>query len=174
MKLKKQLRSVPVALLSLVVLGSVAAMAQKRFSIIRAFARPEVKVMLSGSVERDKKNLSFDESGTVKSGEIMNWTITSTNEGNAPARDYKAVGNIPAGTQVVAGSVSADGSAKVTYSIDHGKSFSAQPTIEEKQADGSTKKVAAPTSMYTQIRYEWADPLNEGARLSAFYKVRLN
>jgi len=174
MNLKKQLRPVPVVLASLVVLGSVAAMAQKRFMIIRTAARPEVQVVLSGSVERDKKAISLDESVTVNRGEIMNWTITSTNEGNAPARDYKAVGIIPAGTQIVAGSVSADGSAKVTYSIDNGRSFSAQPTIEEKQADGSTKKVAAPTSMYTQIRYEWADPLNEGAKLSAFYKVRLN
>lgn len=174
MKLKKQLRPLPIVLVSLIVLGSVAAMAQQRFHIIRAVARPEVKVMLSGSVERDQKNIPLDQSVTVNRGELMNWTITSTNEGNAPARDYKAVGIIPNGTQIVAGSVSADGSAKVTYSIDHGKSFSAQPTIEEKQADGSTKKVPAPTSMYTQIRYEWADPLNEGAKLSAFYKVRLN
>jgi uncharacterized repeat protein (TIGR01451 family) len=137
-------------------------------------ARPEVKVMLSGSVERDSKLVSLAESVTVNRGEVMNWTITSTNEGNAPAREYKAVGVIPAGTQIVPGSVSADGSAKVTYSIDNGKSFSAQPMVDERQADGSTKKVAAPASMYTQIRYEWADPLNEGARLSAFYKVRLN
>jgi uncharacterized repeat protein (TIGR01451 family) len=137
-------------------------------------ARPEVKVVLSGSIERDKKPISLTETVTVKSGEVMSWTITSTNEGNAPAREYKATGVIPAGTQFVAGSVSADGSAKVTYSIDNGKSFSAQPTVDEKQPDGSTKKVAAPTSMYTQIRYEWADPLNQGARLSANYKVRLN
>ena len=174
MKLKKQLRPAPIVLVSLIVLSTVAAMAQKRFSIIRSAVRPEVKVMLSGSVERDRKNIALDESVTVNRGEVMSWTITSANEGNAPARDYKAVGVIPPGTQVIAGSVSADGSAKVTYSIDNGKSFSAQPTVDEKQADGSTKKVPAPTSMYTQIRYEWADPLNEGAKLSAFYKVRLN
>jgi uncharacterized repeat protein (TIGR01451 family) len=173
MKLKKQLPSTPIILAALVLLGSVAAVAQKQFMVIRT-ARPEVKVVLSGSVERDKKTLSLDESGMVKSGEVMNWTISSTNEGSAPAREYKVVGVIPPGTQVVPGSISADGSVKVTYSIDHGKSFSAQPTVEERQADGSLKKVAAPTSMYTQIRYEWADPLNEGARLSAFYKVRLN
>jgi uncharacterized repeat protein (TIGR01451 family) len=173
MKLKKRLGPVPVVLAALLVLGSAAAVAQKRFMIIRS-TRPDVKVVLSGSVERDKKHLSLDQSVTVKSGEVMNWTITSTNEGDAPAREYKAIGVVPAGTQFVAGSVSADGSAKVTYSIDNGRNFSAQPTIEEKQADGSTKRVPAPTSMYTQIRYEWADPLNEGAKLSAFYKVRLN
>lgn len=173
MKLKKLLRPVPIVLASLLVLGTAAAVAQTKFMVIRT-ARPEVKVMLSGSVERDSKLVSLAESGTVNRGEVMNWTITSTNEGNAPAREYKAIGIVPAGTQIVPGSVSADGSAKVTYSIDNGKNFSAQPMVDEKQADGSTKKVAAPTSMYTQIRYEWADPLNEGARLSAFYKVRLN
>lgn len=173
MKLKKHLRPVPLVLTLVLVLSGAAAVGQKRFMVIRN-ARPEVKVALSGSVERDQKPISLDESVTVKSGEIMNWTITSTNEGNAPAREYKAIGVIPAGTQFVGGSVSADGSAQVTYSIDNGKSFSAQPTIEEKQPDGSTKRVLAPASMYTQIRYEWADPLNEGARLSAFYKVRLN
>jgi len=28
--------------------------------------------------------------------------------------------------------------------------------------------------MYTQVRYEWADPLNVGSKLNASYKVRLN
>jgi hypothetical protein len=76
--------------------------------------------------------------------------------------------------QLIAGSVSADGTASVTYSIDNGKSFLAEPTIDEKQADGSVKRVPAPVSMYTQIRYEWIDPLNQGARLNASYRVRLN
>lgn len=172
MKLKQSLRWAPVALVSLLVLSGAVALAEKRFMVISP--RPDVKVMLAGSVQRDQALISLDEKVTVNRGEIMNWTITSMNEGNAPAREYKTIGVIPAGTQIVAGSVSADGSAKVTYSIDNGRSFSAQPTIEEKQADGSMKKVPAPTSMYTQIRYEWADPLNEGARLVASYKVRLN
>ncbi len=116
----------------------------------------------------------MQEAATVKSGEVMDWTITSTNEGNAPARDYKAVGVVPPGTEFVAGSVTVDGTATVTYSIDRGKSFSERPTIDERQPDGTIKKVAAPTSMYTQIRYEWADPLEQGAKRNATYKVRLN
>ena len=135
--------------------------------------RPMVKVLLAGMVERDKSRVPVEEADLVKSGEIMDWTITSVNEGNAPARDYKAVGVVPSGTQFIAGSVNADGSVTVTYSIDNGRSFTGQPTVEEKQADGSTKKVAAPTSMYTQIRYEWADPLSQGTKLNASYKVRL-
>jgi uncharacterized repeat protein (TIGR01451 family) len=170
--IKKHLGTLPVVVVCLLVLGSAVTFAQKRF-MLRLTGRPEVKVLLSGVVERDKGLVSVEEAGTVKSGEVMNWTITSMNQGSAPAHDYKAIGTVPPGTQFVAGSVTADNSAKVTYSIDNGVSFSDQPTIEEKQPDGSTRKVPAPASMYTRISYEWADPLDQGAKLNATYKVRL-
>ncbi|HKZ02137.1 MAG TPA: hypothetical protein VJ180_07855 [Pyrinomonadaceae bacterium] len=170
--IRKRAHTVPAVAVCLLVLGSAAAFAQKKFMILTP-GRPEVKVLLAGAVERDKGRISLEKAESVKSGEVMHWTITSMNEGNAPARDYRAVGIVPAGTELVAGSVSADGSATVSYSIDNGKSFSAQPTVDEKQPDGSTRKVAAPISMYTQIRYEWADPLTQGIKLNAFYKVRL-
>lgn len=173
MKIKKIFRALPVVTLSLVALGGAVAVAQKKFMVLRV-ARPEVKVLLSGSLERDHSRIPLEEATLVKSGEIIDWTIASVNEGNAPAREYKTIGAVPKGMQFIAGSVSADGSATVTYSIDNGKNFSADPIIEEKQADGSIKRVPAPVSMYTQIRYEWADPLNQGAKLNASYKVRLN
>lgn len=173
MRLVKQVGTLPVITLCLLVLGSAAAVAQRKFVILRT-GRPDVKILLSGVVERNNAPVPVEKATIVNSGEIMDWTITSKNEGDAPAREYKAVGVVPPGTQLVAGSVSADGSARVTYSIDQGRSFYAQPTVDEKQPDGSTKKVPAPVSMYTHIRYEWSDPLNQGAQLSAFYKVRLN
>jgi uncharacterized repeat protein (TIGR01451 family) len=108
----------------------------------------------------------------VNPGEVLDWTMTSENGGTAPALNYKAVGHIPRGTEFVSGSAKADGAAAV-YSIDGGKSYSPQPTIEQKQADGSVKRVPAPISMYTDIRYEWADPLAQGGKLSASYKVRV-
>ena len=45
--------------------------------------------------------------------------------------------------------------------------------IDEKQADGTIKKVAAPVSMYTQVRFEWADPLAAGGKMVASYQVRV-
>ena len=62
----------------------------------------------------------------------------------------------------------------MTFSIDNGKSFSSTPMVDERQADGSVKKVAAPVSMYNQIRYSWSAPLSEGEKRNASYKVRLN
>jgi uncharacterized repeat protein (TIGR01451 family) len=170
--LKKNSYRLPLVALSLLVLGSAVAFAQQKFMVASA-GRPMLKVNLSGAVERDGGRVAVEKAGTVKSGEVLDWTITSENEGTASAHEYSSTGVIPAGTQFVAGSATADGSTTVSYSIDNGKSFATQPQVDERQADGSTKKVAAPVSMYTHVRYTWADPVAQGAKVNAAYKVRL-
>ena len=170
MKSKKRFSAALMAALTLMVAGA-AGFAQRHFMLSNA-ARPEVKMQLAGMVERESALVALDKATVVSQGEILDWTITSENSGNAAALDYKAVGHIPQGTTYVADSAKADG-AKALYSIDGGKSYSAQPMIEVKQADGSIKRVPAPVSMYTEIRYEWADPLAQGGKLSASYKVRV-
>ena len=170
---KKYTTTLPLIALSLLILGSAAGFAQNKFMMLRT-GRPVVKVMLSGTVERDNARVPVEKAAMVKSGETLNWTITSVNEGNASANEYSAVARIPAGTQFVAGSASAEQSAAVTFSVDNGKSFSALPTVDQRQADGTVKKVPAPLSMYNQVRYTWATPLNEGNTVNASYKVRVN
>jgi len=170
LKSKKKFAAISAATLSLLMLGA-GAFAQKHFMLANAL-RPDVKVQLSGSVKRESANVPLEKSTVVNPGEILDWTMTSENDGNAAALNYKAVGHIPHGTQFVAGSAKAEGAFAV-YSIDGGKSYSPQPTIDEKQADGSIKRVPAPVSMYTDVRYEWADPLAQGGKLSASYQVRV-
>ncbi|HEX8143457.1 MAG TPA: hypothetical protein VF553_12725 [Pyrinomonadaceae bacterium] len=172
LKLKRKMRSLVFASLCLVVLSGAAAFAQRQMSFAER-GRPEVKVLLTGAVERGGETVPVEKAQSVNPGEILRWTIASANDGNAPAREYRAIGQIPGGTTLVAGSATADGTATVVYSIDNGKTYSATPMVEEKQADGSVKLVPAPVSMYTQIRYEWADPLAGGSRLNASYKVRV-
>ena len=170
LKSKKRIGVLFVAALTLLAFG-VAGFAQKHF-MLAAAARPEVKIQLAGAVERNSSIVMLEKTTVVNPGEILDWTITSENAGNAAAIEYKTVGHIPHGATFVADSAKADG-AKTVYSIDGGKSYSAQPMIEVKQADGSVKRVPAPASMYTEIRYEWADPLVQGGKLSASYKVRV-
>jgi uncharacterized repeat protein (TIGR01451 family) len=171
MKSKNRTRTLVLAALCLLVLGgAAAAYAQRKMA---KTGRPDVKVLLTGAIERGGEVLPVEKAQTVNPGEILQWTITSQNDGDAPARQYKAVGQIPRGTTLVAGSTTADGSATVVYSIDNGKTYSATPMVEEKQADGSVKLVPAPVSMYTQLRYEWSDALAGGGKLNASYKVRV-
>lgn len=171
-KLSRRFRALPVAVLCLLVVGGAVAFAQRQYTKAKN-GRPEIKVVLSGAVERNSGRLPVEKVSSVMPGETLDWTITSQNEGNAPAHQYKTVGQIPQGTTFIAGSATADGTASVTYSIDNGQTYTAQPTIEEKQADGSMKRVPAPVSLYTQVRYEWSDPLADGGKLAASYKVRV-
>lgn len=135
--------------------------------------RPLVKIFLAGVIERNNKKISVENAGPVDPGEVVRFTMNSVNDGSAPAREYRAVGQIPRGTIFIEGSASGDRNTRVSYSIDDGQKFSAQPMIDEKQADGTIKKVAAPISMYTQVRFEWADPLAAGGKLVASYQVRV-
>src|SRR5882672_8577113 len=96
--IKKYSSTLPAVALCVLILGSAVALSQKKFMMLRS-ARPEVKIMLSGVVERDDNKVPVEKAALVKSGEIMDWTITSVNEGNAPATEYKAIGKVPAGTQ---------------------------------------------------------------------------
>lgn len=172
-RLKKKFGLLMPLALCLLVLGGVGALAQRQLLPGGAVARPEVKIALSGSVEREGKQISLDKAQAVQQGEILSWQITSANEGDGAARDYKTVGHIPAGTSFVAGSAAGENGSTVTYSIDGGKTYSTQPIIAEKQADGTVKQVPAPASMYTEVRYEWSDALAAGGKLSASYKVRV-
>jgi uncharacterized repeat protein (TIGR01451 family) len=171
--LKTKSRVIVFAALALLALSTAAAFAQKQLAARSVGGHPEVKVMLTGSVARGDEAVALDKAGSVHPGEILDWKIVSSNDGDAAARQYKTVAHIPAGTSLIAGSASAEYGAQVTYSIDNGKSFAAQPTIEEKQADGTLKQVPAPISLYTQVRYEWSDPLAAGSTLTASYKVRV-
>src|SRR5262245_18788439 len=107
LKSKKRISILFVAALTLMLAG-VAGFAQRHFLLARA-ARPEVKVQLSAAVERDSKAIALDKDTVVNPGEILDWTITSENDGNVDALQYKAVGHIPHGTAFVAGSAKADG-----------------------------------------------------------------
>ena len=160
----------------LIVVSGMATFARSRaaaslFSV--AAPRPLVKVTLNGAVIRDGNEVPLAKAGSVTPGEVLHWVITSENDGDGAAREYKSVGNIPKGTLLVAGSTVADGAVSVTYSIDEGKSYATQPVIEEKQPDGSVKRVPAPISMYTQVRYEWSDALGAGGKLNASSRVRV-
>ena len=170
-KSKKSFSVSLMAALTMMIAGA-AGFAQRHFMLSNA-TRPDVKMRLSAAVERDSGAVPLSKETVVNPGDVLDWTITSENDGNAQAVEYKAVGHIPRGTTFVAKSAKADGAANALYSIDGGKSYSPQPLIEEKQADGSTKWVAAPVSMYTDVRYEWADPLAPGGKLSASYRVRV-
>jgi uncharacterized repeat protein (TIGR01451 family) len=177
---------------ALLLVGSAVAFAQHNATLTRIFAstatvvttdsrpvvreigtnRPLIKLSLTGAVERDSKLVSVEKAGAVTPGEVVNFTMNSVNEGSAAALEYRATGQIPKSAIFVLGSAQSEGAA-VTYSIDEGQKFSTTPMINEKQADGTIKKVPAPVWMYTQLRFEWTGPLAADGKNVASYQVRV-
>lgn len=168
-----KVRLVALVVFGLLVIGGAVVFAERQHAATSREQRPDVNILLAGAVERNAERVNLEQAGQLTPGEVIDWTIHSRNQGAAAARDYKAVGLVPAGTVFVAGSAEAEKGGAVTYSIDGGQSFSAQPTVEQRQADGTIKRVPAPVSRYTHVRYEWAAPLNAGDQVSATYKVRV-
>ncbi len=159
--------------LGLVFLGGVAVFASKGGESILSFLRPSVNINLSGTVSRDEGKIDLNKAGDVRPGEIIEWKIESENSGDGAASNYKAIGQVPNGTEYVAGSANAQDSPVVEYSIDGGRNFSERPLIKVKQPDGSDKQVPAPASMYTQVRFSWSNPIDSGKKFNAYYSVRV-
>jgi len=161
--------------IAILALSGMIAFAATNEKIGRALniLRPDVKVQISGVVQRADKYFSVEKVKAVNAGEILDWNIRSVNKGNAAAENYRVVGRIPEGTSFVADSAKSSQPSRVTYSIDGGKEFSLKPMMDMKQADGSVKKVPAPVSMYTHLKYEWKAPLAVDEKIDAAYRVRV-
>ena len=189
-RLFKKTGRVLLAVFGLLLIGGAVAFAQHDATLTRilnptnvaagrsafqevASKRPLVKLVLTGAIERDSKKIAVEKAGPVKPGEVVSFTMNSVNEGSAPARQYRTVGQIPKSSTFVAGSAQGDSNTEITYSINGGQEFSSTPMIDQKQADGTMKKVAAPVSMYTQVRFEWANPIAAGGKVVASYQVRV-
>jgi uncharacterized repeat protein (TIGR01451 family) len=164
----------PHRLITLIITGMVLLGAAV---VCLAQGRPGVKSTLSGFVERKQdgraQEIPLDQSGAVRPGETLRWSLASINGGNAPVRNLASVGQVPKGTVFIAESASGEANPAVSYSLDGGRSYSAHPVIEEKQPDGGVKLVPAPVSLYTHVRFEWREPLGVGASRTAHYRTRV-
>lgn len=178
MKLNKNWTRFSAPLLALVICGGALAMTATRSPkattpATPSTAAPKVVVTLTGDVQRGDKRFAADQVPVLQQGEIIQWRVVSVNKGDGAAKAYEAEAQIPKGTELVAGSPRSQGGAAILYSIDHGRKFSAQPMIEKRDSDGTTRMVSAPVSMYTDLRFKWPGDLAPGATLEATYEVRV-
>jgi uncharacterized repeat protein (TIGR01451 family) len=144
---------------------------------LQAAAAPEVKVNLSGSVQKQSKTgaawVTLENGSQVAPGEQILYKVDLSNRGDREARNPMALGPIPAGTAYVPGSATTGRGLRVEYSVDGGKTFAEKPTITVTGKDGSRQTLPAPTSRYTTIRWSWEAPLAAGATAGVSYMVEV-
>lgn len=106
-------------------------------------------------------------------GQVMEFRIVFTNNGDSNVSGIKVVDPIPQNTRFIGDSHSADVNALFEVSIDGGDSFEAEPVKRfETQADGSQIEVIVPPEQYTHVRWVASEELaSQGGKHSYSYRV---
>src|SRR5690348_13541874 len=106
---------------------------------------------------------------TLHPGDVVQYSIDATNNGDQAALGFSSVGPVPAHMQYVSGSARAAQPAAIEYSLD-GKTWSAHPTQIVKTAHGDERK-PAPASTYVSVRFTAKKALAPKATFHYTYEV---
>jgi len=106
-------------------------------------------------------------------GQVMEFRIVFTNNGESAVSGIKVVDPIPENTRFIGDSHTADVTATFEVSIDGGESFELEPVVRlETQTDGTQKEVVVPPEQYTHVRWVASEALNsKGGKHSYSYRV---
>ena len=111
----------------------------------------------------------------LRPGETIRYVVTASNTSDRAIKNLVVTQPIPQGSVYVLGSAtlpSIEG-AKVVYSIDGGKNYSAKPTIRVKNEKGEIVTQDAPVTMYTNVRWTFGEVLPPKTASNATYQVRI-
>ncbi|NJM97300.1 MAG: hypothetical protein HC800_09095 [Phormidesmis sp. RL_2_1] len=149
-------------------------------AIVEKLRQPEVKLVMSA----DKQVTVVDENGdsklvweklenaaTVQPGDILRYVVASENEGEISAENLVITQPISPEMTFKLGSVKGNDIASVTYSIDGGETFVAQPMVEVTLADGTVEMQPAPAEAYTQVRWDFSKALDVKEVVSVSHEV---
>jgi uncharacterized repeat protein (TIGR01451 family) len=151
-------------------------------SIVQTLNRPQVKLNLGA----EKQLVTQDQSGkqqvswqalegqaVVQPGDVLRYTVSSENAGDVPAKNLTLTQPIPQQMAYVLGSATNSNGAKMTYSIDNGKNFVENPTIQVKLANGQVETKPAPAEAYTHVRWGFGKSIDPTTGVKAAYEVKV-
>ena len=149
-------------------------------AIVQAIRRPEVKLNLSADKKLVELNVEGKEKVTwealgdqsvVTPGDTLRYTVSSKNTGDLPAKNLVITQPIPPQMVYTIGSTTSNNGTEVTYSIDNGKNFVANPTVKVTLPDGTVEERPAPAEAYTNIRWKFSKALDPTSGVIATYEV---
>jgi uncharacterized repeat protein (TIGR01451 family) len=124
---------------------------------------------LKGKTTMQWQTLDSKQAAVVP-GNLLRYTLAANNHTTTPMKQFVMTQPVPQRTVLVADSVKLldNVGASVTYSIDNGKTYSAQPMV---QVQG--KPQPAPIDSYTHLRIQPDRALAEKQPITAQYQVRV-
>jgi uncharacterized repeat protein (TIGR01451 family) len=112
---------------------------------------------------------------TVQPGDVLRYTISGENFSDKQVKNLTINQPIPKGMTFVLKSTSADAksNSKITYSIDGGRSFVENPTVQVTLPNGKVETKAAPASAYTHLRMQ-IPSVEAKSVVKGSYQVKVN
>ncbi len=101
---------------------------------------------------------------SVKPGDIIKYTVIAKNNSRCPLKNLILKQPIPRGTNYLKDSATAINGAELLFSIDGGKTFSAQPKIG---------KQVAPANDYNYLRWKFTGMMATNAQVKTTYKLQV-
>ena len=118
-------------------------------------------------------NKTADSAALARPGDVLAYSLAFTNLAGHSVRQVQFVDPLPRGLVYRTGSAGADRAARIEYSIDGGKSYSAEPMIAEVVQGRRTMK-PAPREAYSHIRWTLSEPLAAGAQVTAVFEAEVS
>ena len=139
----------------------------------RAQKAPRAQALRISAENLSARALGHADSSRVLPGDTLRYHLVFTNVSAGAVHGIVLDNPIPAGLRYAAGSAKADRSdVAILYSIDGGKTYSAQPTIDA-VVDGKPEQQAAPAEMYTHVRWAVRGDVAKGAQIRAEYDAQV-
>ena len=164
-------KEVSMKLLPLLVVGTLCANLVAPSSAAAQAQAPKALVITAHNVTAETAGAA-ENRAVAKPGDVIRYALVFTNVTTGPVKNVQFVDPIPQGTVYVLGSAAADRPARIEYSTDGGKSYSAQPTIAVTQ-DGKTVERPAPAERYTHVRWTVLGSLASGAKVQAEFRTQI-
>lgn len=117
-------------------------------------------------------NVTAEATALARPGDEIRYTLVFTNVTAAPVKNIQFVDPIPPGLVYVSNSAAANQPARIEYSIDGGKSYTARPMMTVVE-DGKRVEKPAPQELYTHVRWTVLGSLARGAQVSAEFRAQV-
>ncbi|PMB43439.1 hypothetical protein CEN41_12965 [Fischerella thermalis CCMEE 5330] len=155
-----------------------AALAQNTQAKGQVELRLEAEKKILGQQVQGKQKESWQKlsgKAVVQPGDILRYTVTGVNNGNKAVKNLVINQPIAKGMIYVLNSatVNPNTGAKITYSIDNGRTFVEKPTVKVKLPNGKVETRPAPAIAYTHIRWNFGTSVAAKAQIKGTYQVQV-
>ncbi len=133
----------------------------------------EASNLMAGDARHQAMAEQGGDASALYPGDVVHYRLLFTNITDVAVRSIEFTDPLPAGLRYVGGSALADrDDVVISYSIDGGQVYSAQPMIEE-IVDGERVTRPASAQMYTHIRWMVPGWVQPGAQVTAEFRAQL-